>query len=59
MCYVVGFAREGIELEQLYIISEGNIDLRGYLSLDASVISGNGEIHYKVYIKGNGAEEQI
>jgi len=57
--YVVGCAMEGVELEKLRIETEGDIDLRGFLGLDTSVKPGYDEIHYTVYIKGNGTEEQF
>jgi uncharacterized OsmC-like protein len=62
-CMIVGYsaccAHEGIELEELRIETEGNIDLRGFLAIDATVKPGYDELHYTVHIKGNGTPEQF
>jgi uncharacterized OsmC-like protein len=57
--YVAACALEGIVLESLSIDSEGEIDLRGSLGLDASVRPGYEEIRYTVRIRGNGSPEQF
>jgi len=62
-CMIVGYsavcALEGIELEQLRIETAGNIDLRGFLGLDASVSPGFDQLCYTVFIKGNATPEQF
>lgn len=62
-CMIVGYsatcAHEGIELEELRIETEGDIDLRGFLGLDATVKPGYEQLRYTVYIKGNGTPEQF
>ena len=57
--YVAGATVHGIELEDLSIETEGELDLRGFLGLDASVKPGYDAIHYTVRIKGNGTPEQF
>lgn len=57
--YVAGASLHGIDLERLEIETEGELDLRGFLGLDASVKPGYDEIHYTVRIKGNGTREQF
>ena len=57
--YVAGASVNGIELESLSIESEGTLDLRGFLGLDAKVKPGYDEIHYTVRIKGDGTPEQF
>ncbi len=62
-CMMVGYvalcALEGIELESLRIETDGEIDLRGFLGIDAAVAPGYEEISYSVHIKGNGTLEQF
>jgi uncharacterized OsmC-like protein len=57
--YVAGATMAGIELESLSIESSGDLDLRGFLGLDAKVKPGYDRIHYVVRIKGNGTPEQF
>ncbi len=57
--YVTGCAMKGVELEKVEIETEGELDLRGFLGLDASVKPGYDTIHYTVRIKGNGTKEQF
>ena len=57
--YVAGATVHGIELESLTIESHGQLDLRGFLGLDAKVKPGYEQIHYRVKIKGNGTPEQF
>lgn len=57
--YTVGAAMKGITLEKLEIETDGELDLRGFLGLDAAVKPGYDTIHYKVRIKGNGTEKQF
>jgi uncharacterized OsmC-like protein len=62
-CMVVGYsaccALEGIKLEELRIETEGDIDLRGFLSIDPTVKPGYDQLHYTVHLKGNGTPEQF
>ncbi len=57
--YVAGCAMRGIELESLEIETEGELDLRGFLGLDASVKPGYDELRYVVRIRGNGTPAQF
>jgi uncharacterized OsmC-like protein len=57
--YVAGATLHGIELESLTIDTQGELDLRGFLGLDASVKPGYDQIHYTVRVKGNGTDEQF
>lgn len=62
-CMMVGYvaccALEGIELEELRIETEGDIDLRGFLGIDATVKPGYDQVRYLVHIKGNGTPAQF
>jgi uncharacterized OsmC-like protein len=62
-CMMVGYVAlsslHGIKLESCQIESSGDIDLRGFLGLDANVKPGYDQIHYTVRIKGNGTPEQF
>ena len=57
--YVAGCALDGIELESLTVETEGELDLRGFLGLDASVRPGYEQVRYTVRIRGNGTPEQF
>lgn len=57
--YVAGAAIRGIRLESLELITEGALDLRGFLGIDPSVKPGYDRIRYTVRIKGNGTAEQF
>lgn len=57
--YVAGAAVKGITLEKLEIETEGELDLRGFLGIDANVRPGYENIRYTVRIKGNGTPEQF
>ena len=57
--YVAGAATHGIALEQLEIETTGQLDLRGFLGLDASVPPGYEQLDYVVRIAGNGTPEQF
>ena len=62
-CMMVGYvalcAFEGINLEKLEIETDGEIDLRGFLGLDASVAPGYESLDYTVRIKGDATPEQF
>jgi uncharacterized OsmC-like protein len=57
--YVVGAAVRGITLERLELETSGELDLRGFLGIDAGVRPGYETLHYVVRIKGNGTPEQF
>ena len=57
--YVAGAAARGITLEALEIETAGELDLRGFLGIDASVPAGYETIRYVVRIKGDGTSEQF
>ena len=57
--YVAGASVQGVRLDSLEIETEGELDLRGFLGINASVKPGYDEIHYVVRIKGNGSREQF
>jgi uncharacterized OsmC-like protein len=54
--YVAGAAMKGIRLEKVEIETSGELDLRGFLGIDASVPPGYETIHYTVTMKGDGTE---
>jgi hypothetical protein len=62
-CMMVGYAAQcavrGITLEKLEIETNGKIDLRGFLGLDASVPSGYENLSYTIRIKGSGTKEEF
>lgn len=62
-CMTVGYAAQcavrGITLESLAIETSGEIDLRGFLGLDASVPRGYEKLSFTVRIKGNGTRQQF
>ena len=62
-CMMVGYAAlcaaEGIALESLEIETVGELDLRGFLGLDATVKPGYDEMTYRVRIRGDGTREQF
>jgi len=57
--YVAQCAIRGITLEHLEIETKGEIDLRGFLGIDATVAPGYKSLSYTVRIKGTGTEEQF
>jgi uncharacterized OsmC-like protein len=62
-CMMVGYVAQcavrGITLERLEIETDGEIDLRGFLGIDATVPPGYDNLRYVVRIKGNGTKEQF
>jgi uncharacterized OsmC-like protein len=57
--YVAGCSLAGIALESLIIETEGELDLRGWFGLDASIRPGYDQLHYRVHIRGDGTPEQF
>jgi uncharacterized OsmC-like protein len=57
--YVAGAAAKGITLEKLEIETKGQLDLRGFLGIDANIRPGYESIQYTVRIKGDGTPEQF
>jgi uncharacterized OsmC-like protein len=57
--YVAGASIRGIELQSVEIETTGELDLRGFLGLDASVKPGYDQVHYTVRLRGNGTAEQF
>jgi uncharacterized OsmC-like protein len=57
--YVAGAAVNGITLSKVEIETSGQLDLRGFLGLDANVKPGYESIQYVVRIKGNGTQEKF
>ena len=57
--YVAQCAVRGITLESLKIETDGEIDLRGFLGLDPSVLPGYENLSYTVRIKGSGTNEEF
>jgi uncharacterized OsmC-like protein len=62
-CMSVGYAANaavmGIKLEKLEIESFGELDLRGFLGLDASVKPGYEEVSYTVRIRSNAPRDKL
>jgi len=62
-CLTVGYVAQcslrGITLQDLSIETEGDIDLRGFLGLDAKVANGYESLSYTVRIKGSGTPQQF
>ena len=54
--YVAGAAMKGIRLDKVEIETSGQLDLRGFLGIDASVPPGYETIQYTVTMKGDGSE---
>jgi uncharacterized OsmC-like protein len=57
--YVAGAAVNGIRLESVEIETSGELDLRGFLGMDAAVPPGYEMISYVVRLKGDGTPEQF
>jgi len=62
-CIMVGYVAQcavrGITLQSLQIETDGDIDLRGFLGIDASVLPGYEKLRTTVRIKGNATKEQF
>jgi uncharacterized OsmC-like protein len=57
--YVAQCAVRGITLESLEIETDGEIDLRGFLGIDPTVLPGYEYLSYIVRIKGSGTNEEF
>lgn len=57
--YVTAAAMKGIRIRSLQIEASGELDIRGFLGVDATVNPGFNEIHYTVRIDADGTPEQI
>ena len=57
--YVAACAVNGIELESLVLETSGELDLRGFLAIDARVPAGYEQIDFTVRIKGDGTPKQF
>lgn len=57
--YVANAAVKGIALDKVEIETDGELDLRGFLGIDAAVPPGYESIRYTVRLKGNGTPEQF
>jgi uncharacterized OsmC-like protein len=57
--YVAGAAMKGIRLESVEIETSGELDLRGFLGMDAAVPPGYETISYVVRLKGDGTPGQF
>ena len=62
-CMMVGYVAQaavrGITLESCRIETSGELDLRGFLGVDAAVPPGYESVRYRVKIKGDGTPEQF
>ncbi len=56
--FVAVCSLQGVKLESLRLECEGDIDLRGFLGIDASVPAGYTQINYRIYVKGDGTPQQ-
>jgi uncharacterized OsmC-like protein len=61
-CIMVGYvataAVMGVTVENVEIETEGELNLRGFLGIDANVKPGYDSIRYKVRLTGNGTRQQ-
>jgi uncharacterized OsmC-like protein len=62
-CMMVGYVAQcavrGIIIDSLAIETDGEIDLRGFLGIDAAVPPGYEKLNYTVRIKGSGTRQQF
>jgi uncharacterized OsmC-like protein len=62
-CMTVGFAAlcalHGIRIRKLEIVTEGDIDLRGFLGISADVTRGYESLDTRVTIKADATEDQL
>lgn len=57
--WVAGASLRGIRLQSLEIETEGQLDLRGFLGIDASVAPGYETLRYRVHVRGDGTPAQF
>lgn len=57
--YVANAAIMGVKLEDVQIETTGELNLRGFLGIDAAVKPGYDSISYVVRLKGDGSPEQF
>jgi uncharacterized OsmC-like protein len=57
--YSIAAAMHGVHLDKLTIETQGDIDLRGFLGIDAGVKPGYDALSYRVTMKGDGTPEQF
>jgi uncharacterized OsmC-like protein len=61
-CMMVGYVAQaavrGINLDSCTIVTDGELDLRGFLGLDEEVPPGYRRINYTVSLEGDGTREQ-
>lgn len=57
--YVVNAAAMGITVHDLEIETDGELDLRGFLGIDASVNPGYDEVRYVVRLKADAPREKL
>ena len=61
-CMVVGYVAQatvrGIRIDSCRIETEGELDLRGFLSLDETIPPGYRRINYTVFLEGDGTRQQ-
>lgn len=62
-CMIVGYVAQaairGVNLSVCQIETSGQLDLRGFLGIDATVPPGYREIDYRVTMEGDGSREQF
>jgi uncharacterized OsmC-like protein len=62
-CMTVGFtalcALHNIEIQQLDIVTEGDIDLRGFFGLDPAISPGYDRLNTTVTVKGSASAEEF
>jgi uncharacterized OsmC-like protein len=62
-CIIVGFtalcALHGVEIETLEVVTEGDIDLRGFFGLDASVSPGYDSLETRATVKGSASPQEF
>ncbi|PHV12383.1 osmotically inducible protein C [Chitinimonas sp. BJB300] len=56
--FVIGAAIRGVKLTSLAIETSGELDLRGFLGIDAAVKPGYDTIRYRLIVSGDGTPEQ-
>ena len=57
--FVFQAAAKGVKIEQLDVVAEGHLDLRGFLGLSKGVRRGFTNIDVTFHVKCNASEEQI